>query len=176
MNNIFQIEDLFSQEVFDNICDEFEKYPWAFTAKETHPTDVPLRTFWYKELKDSKYIEDTFKKVVEDKFNKKVETFRLYGNGQSHGQSAWVHHDAPQNANDTDWWTIVYYLHKDWKPYYGGHLIFVDVQTDKVIHSVFPHTNSAILFNSKLWHCALEPTVYCTTQRLSIAYKFKLKD
>ena len=98
--------------------------------------------------------------------NKQIEVYRLYANGQSHGQCGQFHQDIPGCD-----YSLVYYLHEDWQPEYGGHLM---IKNGDGIESYWPESNSAILFNSKLWHCPLEPTIYCRTQRLSIAFKFRI--
>ena len=66
--------------------------------------------------------------------------------------------------------SIVYFLHKNWKPEYGGHLVFID-DNGNYIDSIWPETNSAVFFNSNIKHCALEPTIHCKSQRVSVAYK-----
>ena len=173
INQIYYWDEYLSQHEYNSIENEFEKYNWVFTAGEDDEKYPKVRTFWYKELIESTLIENIFKQKVEQLLNVKIETSRLYGNGQSTGQSAWPHVDVSDDI-DGDWGSVVYYLHKNWKPIYGGHLIFLNNTWDSVTNSFFPKTNSAVLFDSKLDHCALEPTVYCQDMRISIAYKFKV--
>lgn len=175
--NISHWDSFLSQEEYNFVWEEFEKHNWEYIAGE-HDKNIPvdLRVFWFKNLIESK-LEPLFRSKVEDYLKLKIRTNRLYGNGQAYGQDAFIHRDQQEIAGDTRvYGTLVYYLHKEWKPHYGGHLIFVDENIDmiksKVIASIFPHTNSAVLFNSKIQHMAFSPSIYCTDMRLSIGYKF----
>jgi len=173
LKEIYEFDNFLSDKDYEIVWSEFNKFDWTFTAKASAITPIPVRRFWYKELKESQVIEKIFKNKIENILNKEVSTTRLYGNGQAHGQTAWVHQDESLD----NFGSLVYYLHKDWAPHYGGHLIFIEnTNPPRVIKSVFPSTNSAVVFDSTLFHCALEPTVYCTEQRISIAYKFKIHD
>lgn len=175
LDRIHYWDSFISESDYPKLWDEIEKSKWVFMAGE-HPDrsiTEPLRTFWYKELIESDYIENIFKTKVQDYIGKEIETHRLYLNGQAHSQTAWTHTDVPKET-EGEFGSVVCYIHQGWRPVYGGHLIFLDDSETEVTNSFFPKFNSALLFNSKMKHCALEPTVYCTTQRLSIAYKFKV--
>jgi 2OG-Fe(II) oxygenase superfamily len=168
IDKIYEFDNFLTEEEYNSVCGSFDSYFWKFTGIGASQSG---RRFWYKDLSNSYVIKEIFRKKVESFLQKEIQMTQLYGNGQAHGQSAWVHQDVEENA-EGDWGSLVYYLHRDWYPHLGGHLIFIE--GIKVIKSIFPATNSAVLFNSKLNHCALEPTVYCTDQRVSIAYKFKI--
>ena len=172
---VYEIDSLLTIEEYIDTHNEFEKYSWHFKAGEITPNlNTPLRTFWQKPLEDSEYIVNLFKSKIETILSTEIQINRIYGNGQAHGQSAWVHTD--DSKTDAVYGSLVYYLTPDWKPYYGGHLIFVDSDENpvEVLKSIFPKTNSAVIFNSTMPHMALEPTVYCIQQRESIAVKFKV--
>jgi Rps23 Pro-64 3,4-dihydroxylase Tpa1-like proline 4-hydroxylase len=95
---------------------------------------------------------------------------RVYANGQAHGQCGMFHTDVPETSDDS-YYSLVYYIHEDWKYEYGGHLL---IKNANGCEFYWPETNSAILFNSKLQHCPLEPTIFCKSQRESIAFKFRI--
>lgn len=174
LDSIHYWDSFLTEDELSKLFDEMERSKWEFVAGERADlVQEPLRTFWYKDLITSEFIENLFRTKVEQYIGKEVESLRLYLNGQSHGQTAWTHSDVSEKRVG-EFGSIVCYVHTDWRPVYGGHLIFVDESETAVTHSVFPKFNSAVLFNSRLKHCALEPTVYCTKQRLSIAYKFKV--
>jgi len=174
IGQIYEIDCLLTPEELEETTQEFEKYNWVFKAGESW-TEKPVRTFWQKPLESSDYIVNLFKYKIETLIQNKIEINRIYGNGQAHGQSAWVHTDDSYDDGET-YASLVYYITPNWKPYYGGHLIFVDsVDTPvNVLKSVFPKSNSAVMFNSMMPHMALEPSVYCLGQRESIAVKFKV--
>lgn len=142
-------------------CDlgKWELSGWSVETPET-------RLFWYKDLSYSDTIKNIFKYKIETFLGKLIEVSRVYANGQAHGQCGQFHQDTPGCD-----YSLVYYLHQDWKPEYGGHLM---IKQGDQVHSYWPESNSAIVFDSNLWHCPLEPTIYCKEQRLSIAFKFRI--
>jgi hypothetical protein len=171
---IYEVDSFLTEDELKQTIIEFEQGKWDLHAGElelrnTHR--IPIRTFWYKQLDHGGYIETILKKKIETILKCKIETIRIYGNGQTHSQTAWVHTDDSTNDGNT-YGSLVYYLHKNWQPHLGGHLIFVE--GNEVVKSIFPKSNSAVIFNSIMNHCALEPTVYCLDMRTSIALKFKV--
>lgn len=136
---------------------------WSLMTPET-------RLFWYKDLSYSGTIKNIFKSKIECYLKRTIEVSRVYANGQSHGQCGMFHTDI-EPTEQGEFYSLVYYLHEDWKPEYGGHLM---IKNGDNYESYWPESNSAILFNSRLEHCPLEPTIYCRTQRLSIAFKFRI--
>jgi Rps23 Pro-64 3,4-dihydroxylase Tpa1-like proline 4-hydroxylase len=171
---MIKIDNFLSNTEYEKVWKEFHIFKWEMDQVGTTEEDQTFqRQFWYKELLESEYIHNLFKLKVEHLLNARVVTDRLYGNGQAHGQCAQIHQDQYTDTPG-NYKSLVYYLHRNWIPQYGGHLIFVD--GDKVTNSIFPDTNSCVLFDSKLFHMALEPSVYCTRQRVSIAYKFKVEE
>jgi len=178
LDQIYYWDDFLTQNEYEMVWKEFDKFKWelqghAATNDEGFNTE---RMFWYKDLAGAGFIHQIFKIKTELFLNNKIITQRLYGNGQAHGQSAWIHKDVQDTIKTGNWGSIVYYLHKNWKPHYGGNLNIIDETETKVTNTFFPKTNSAILFNSRIKHCALEPSVYCRDQRISIAFKFKIKE
>ena len=180
MDKVYEFNDFLNEEDRQIVENEFNQYEWKFDGREyssekTGVTDdMPLRTFWSKEMSDSPILNAVFQYKVEQALGTEVETIRIQGNGQSHGQSAWKHSDAFKDTEGI-FGTLIYYVHKDWKPEYGGHIMLLTDDKNDVTRSYWPRSNSAIMFDSKINHIALEPTVYCLTQRVSIAYKFKVK-
>lgn len=168
MNQIFAWRNFLSHDEMKNTQLECENYYWKIAGWSQFTPET--RVFWFKDLLDSKYIVDILSSKVEESFNRKIQVNRLYANGQSHGQCGMFHRDVELDQ-EGDYYSLVYYSHKNWLPEYGGHLM---IKTENNIESYWPESNSAIMFNSKLEHCPLEPTVFCKTQRESIAFKFKM--
>ena len=154
--------NFFTVEEISTVEREFNKFQWELSGWSDSPEE---KLFWFKDLHNSQFIKPLFHNKAECILGKKVETFRVYGNGQAHGQCGSFHKDTPGCE-----YTIVYFLHKNWKPEYGGHLVFID-DNGNYIDSIWPETNSAVFFNSNIKHCALEPTIHCKSQRVSVAYK-----
>jgi len=172
LDHVYYLENFLSNDEIVLVDKECEQFFWKFYAREENT--LPLRTFWQKDLIDSVFLNSLFKFKVESILNCQIEVARLYGNGQAHGQSAWIHRDIDDVPGK--WGSLVYYSHKNWKPEYGGHLMFVSDDELNVVNSIFPKTNSAVIFDSTMKHMALEPSVYCKEQRVSIAYKFRIKE
>ncbi len=171
-------DSFFTKEEYDNVDKELLNYQWVFGASPNSNLldGSTFRQFWYKDLIGSDYIKELFKFRVEDFLNTEIETMRLYANGQSHGMAGHIHEDVPADEPGICG-TVVYFFQANWKPEYGGHLIILSPQDpNRVMLSVFPRSNSAVMFNSKLSHMAFDPSVYCTNQRISIAYKFRVKE
>lgn len=178
LEEISHWDSLFTDEEYDNIDKELLNYEWTFGASSNNNllSDDRERQFWQKDLMNSDYIKQLFKSRIEDFLGVEIETLRLYANGQSHGMTGYIHKDVPENESGICG-SVVYFFQGNWKPEYGGHLIFLSPEDpNRVIASIFPRTNSAVMFNSKLSHMAFDPSVYCTSQRISIAYKFKVKE
>jgi hypothetical protein len=175
IDQIYYWDDLLTQEDYVSAWFEVQQFQWQLDGFSDRPFDSVQRTFWFKQLEGAGWLRSLLKRKVEQILNQKITTLRLYANGQSHSQSGWIHRDQDLNEKG-NFGTLVYFIHPEWKPIYGGHLILIDETETKVTNSFFPKTNSAVLFDSKLNHMGLEPSVYCTAQRISVALKFKLTE
>jgi|LakMenEpi13Jul12_1017406.scaffolds.fasta_scaffold00044_8 Rps23 Pro-64 3,4-dihydroxylase Tpa1-like proline 4-hydroxylase len=170
MRNIFVDEEFFSQEEMVLLDEEFKKYNWELVGSSV--PEIPEPTYHWDKTLPSEIIENLFKSKIQKFLNKQIETIKIYANGNTHGQCGHPHVDVLENA-EGEYYTLVYYYHKNWKPEYGGHLILMEYG-GKIIENIFPKSNSAVLFDSKMPHCPLEPTVHCKSMRISIAYKFRV--
>lgn len=173
INQVYTINDFLSIDEWQICINESYRYSWNFIGFSHDPNG---RNFWKKDLwSDSvpkcDVVENIFKNKFESLFNVKCWTQSIYLNGQSHGQCGSFHKDIPETAAG-EYVTLVYFPEKDWKPEWGGFTLIID--NDKNLHTIYPKPNSAVVFNSKFDHVGLEPTVHCTTQRISLAYKIKI--
>jgi hypothetical protein len=170
LDNIIAWKNYLTNGERDIIKKNFDDGKWELIGWSQQTPET--RLFWYKELINIPSIVTLFKNKTETFLNKQIEVNKLYANGQAHGQCGMFHTDVNcDNHKNEKFFSLVYYLHDDWQPEYGGHLM---IKNDNNIESYWPESNSAILFKSDLWHCPLEPTIYCKKQRLSIAFKFKI--
>lgn len=170
MEQIYYDEEFLTKEEIEKVEEEFKKFNWELVAS-TFEGDENATKHWDKRLR-SNVINDIFKNKIQSFLRKQIETLVIYANGNTHGQCGKTHSDAPKEF-EGDYYTLVYYFHKNWIPEYGGHLIIMDFD-GKIIENIFPKSNSAVLFDSKLPHCPLEPTIHCKDMRISIAYKFRI--
>ena len=87
INQVYKIENFLNEaeiQGFDHFCADYVWEPEGYS----HTTN---KIFWKKDLWESKWghcepIEQTFRTKIESALNIKVETERLYLNGQAHGQ------------------------------------------------------------------------------------------
>jgi hypothetical protein len=171
MRDIFVDEEFLTQEERNILDKEFKMYSWELVGSSIPEVQEPIY-HWDKNLSTSLLIENLFKTKIEKFLNKNIRSREIYANGNTHGQCGVPHVDVLEET-EGEYYTLVYYHHKNWKPEYGGHLILMQ-PGGKIIENIFPKSNSAVLFNSKMPHCPLEPTVHCKSMRISIAYKFRV--
>ena len=174
VNQIYKIDNFLSEQerpAFDHFCSH---YVWELEGY-SHTTD---KLFWKKDLWDGAWgecepIETTFKTKIESVFNIKIETERLYLNGQAHGQCGSIHSDLLEDSDpESSYMTAVYYVNKQWSPEHGGFTVIIDNLDN--MHIVYPKPNSIVIFNSGFAHVGLEPTMHCKDQRVTLAHKFKV--
>ena len=176
LNQIYKIDNFLDKaeiSAFDILCSH---HPWQLNGF-SHSID---KIFWKKDLwpatgviKKCELIESTFKTKIESFLNMKVETERLYLNGQAHGQCGSIHSDLLEDSDpECDYMTAVYYVNKTWSPELGGFTVIVDNSDN--MHVVYPKPNSIVIFNSGFAHVGLEPTMHCKDQRVTLAHKFKV--
>jgi len=175
VNQIYKIDNFLGNDeipAFDHFCDH---YIWELRGF-SHNTDKMFwkKDFWESSLGKCKPIEHTFKTKIESVFNIKIETERLYLNGQAHGQCGSIHSDLISGYFDPqyNYMTAVYYVNKTWSPELGGFTVIVDNSDN--MHIVYPKPNSIVIFNSGFAHVGLEPTIHCKDQRVTLAHKFKV--
>ena len=176
VNQIYKIDSpLLSKTEIENFETLLQKYSWEFD----NISYDGFRTFWLKQLwgeEKSYEIEFLFRNKIESLFDIKLETVEMVLNGQAHGQCGSLHTDEKEFFDkNSEYITLIYYAHRQWSPEQGGFTVVIDRNNN--IHSFYPKPNSAVLFNSRLHHVGLEPTIHCRTQRISFAQKLKiLKD
>lgn len=171
MNDVYIDEEFLTETEISLLDEEFKRYHWELVGSSIPEIKEPTY-HWDKNLNDSGFIRQLFSNKIEKFLNKKIETIKVYANGNTHGQCGVPHVDVLKTT-EGDYYTLVYYHHKNWRPEYGGHLILMELG-GKIIENIFPKSNSAVLINSKLPHCPLEPTAHCKSMRISIAYKFRI--
>ena len=126
IDQLYHWDSFLTQEEYNAVWEEFEHYNWTLSGFADKPEDDVQRKFWYKELSGAGYTRSLFKIKTEQFLNNKIITERLYGNGQAHSQSGWIHRDIEKDQRG-EFGTLVYYLHKNWKPVYGGNIYFWQV-------------------------------------------------
>lgn len=141
---------------------------WQFNGYSNNQTGTK---FWYQDLsQDTFFTQTLFNKICKDTAQS-WSLNRVYANGQTHGLSGELHQDV-NNAQPGTFYTLLYYVNPEWMPQWGGTTVFSDPRTGQII-SHYPTPNSAVFFDSTIWHAGLEPTRYCTELRVTIAFKLQ---
>ena len=169
LNDIYLWKNYFTENELNIIKNETALGSWELTG---YSDEIHSRLFWFKDLINQKNLIDIFQSKLEKFLQKSITVSRIYANGQAHGQCGYFHQDQPDDI-EGNFGSLVYYIHENYKPEWGGHLL---VKKQDEIVSILPEFNSAVLFNSKWWHAPLEPTIHCKSQRESIAFKFQILD
>jgi hypothetical protein len=170
IDRVFNFQNFFDEDERDFVKKSLNDYGQWNLVEWSDLSYEGNRMFWSKQLIEHKGLVWLFKDKIEKFITKPIEVTRFYANGQAHGQCGLFHSDV-QAFEQGEYGSLVYFIHDDWNPEYGGHLL---IKEDDELISVLPETNSAVLFDSKKYHCALEPTIYCRTQRISLAFKFRI--
>jgi Rps23 Pro-64 3,4-dihydroxylase Tpa1-like proline 4-hydroxylase len=175
VNQIYKIDNFLNETELAGFNHYCSCYIWELNGLSY----IGDKLFWKKDLWKStrgnkcEPIEGTFKTKIETLLNLKIETEQLYLNGQAHGQCGSIHSDVLDDSNpECDYMTAVYYVNKTWSPELGGFTVIVDNSDN--MHIVYPKPNSIVIFNSRLPHVGLEPTIHCKDQRVTLAHKFKV--
>jgi Rps23 Pro-64 3,4-dihydroxylase Tpa1-like proline 4-hydroxylase len=172
IKDLVHIQNFLKEEERLAFIKESENYEWKLTggsgkiAKENGNF-----VFWYKNMINSRYWINFFKEKIMSTMNLNLEDTRFYLNGQSYGQCGSFHRDVTEDSQG-DYLTAVYFPGiYEYNPIMGGHFM---LQENDQIKSILPHTNSIVIFNSKLLHVGLEPTRFCKEMRTSLAAKYKV--
>ena len=161
------IPNVFNDTERNILSQELNNYSWTFTNSSSKNIG---RTFWAKRPYNSVVGKELFKSKIEIATKLKVEVKRIHVNGQTHSQSGTWHTDEICHDPSDTAFTLVYFP-MEWLPEYGGHLL---VNINDQVHSILPEFNKGVLFSTTTAHLGLEPSVYCSYMRESIACSFKV--
>ena len=167
-DNTIVIKDFFNEKEQNLLASAIASSKWLLQGR-TSP-DPSAGVFWCKRLEETEAV-NLFHTKIEKGLKQKISIESLYVNGQAHGQCGHWHQDLypGQNYDLQHCFTLVYFPNH-WLPEYGGHLM---LQEDNIT-SILPEYNKTVIFSSSIFHIGLEPTVFCKTQRESIACKFRV--
>jgi hypothetical protein len=139
---------------------------WSFTGHSTFREEGYM--FWQHDLTNNDFYSDFFFNRILEITEQDFELVRVYANGQTYGQPGHLHVDG----ECTD--TFLYYANPEWDVSWGGHTVFCNSETLENF-SFLPKPNSALLFDSHILHCGMDPSRHCYDLRISIAFKLKRK-
>lgn len=159
-----QIINFLNVTDFNKIC--LEKMDgWKYGHKSR---DDGKQKFWQLELMGDKfYSEYLFQKIVEH-VQLPLKLDRVYANGQTVGQNGEFHQDS--DGPNTFTFLLYTNLIEDVESW-GGETQFV---IDGKLVSYQPVPNSALLFNSNLFHRGLAPSLHERGMRITVAWKMHI--
>jgi 2OG-Fe(II) oxygenase superfamily len=127
------------------------------------------KKFWYLDLTSDPFYSDYLKRKIEETVKGRLELLRVYANGQTFGQDGEFHQDAQEPGHYT---FILYTNLVDKIDSWGGETQF---KIDNFLRSYQPVTNSALFFNSTIFHRGLGPSRDAgDAMRVTIAWKFRV--
>jgi predicted 2-oxoglutarate/Fe(II)-dependent dioxygenase YbiX len=127
------------------------------------------RKFGFLNLNQESYFSEYLTGKIRQATDMNLRLDRVYANGQVFGQDGSFHQDSEL----PDTFTFLIYMNKiEDLDKWGGETQF-KFYDDQLI-TFQPETNSALLFDSTLWHRGLGPSRHVDEMRVTVAWKFTL--
>jgi hypothetical protein len=163
--------NVFTPEQHQEILRILKGRGWSFDNWAAHEADKGILCWSLWELEKQPFFQGLVKRIEELTGNR-YNAERIYGNGQSFGQDGVYHTDE----NDPNAHTFLYYP-TELDPLdvyeYGGETQFL--QDDGEMYHVYPFTNTAVIFDGRIWHRGMGPNKWTKDLRMSLAFKlFKI--
>ena len=142
------------------------------TSDADPPPGKKTGKFGFLNLLNVPFFTDHLVKKICQTVGMNLQLGRVYANGQVFGQDGGFHQDQ-ENAPDGNFFTFLVYMNKvEDVDAWGGETQFKFYDDKLTVYQ--PETNSALLFDSTLWHRGLGPSRFVDEMRVTIAWKFKL--
>jgi Rps23 Pro-64 3,4-dihydroxylase Tpa1-like proline 4-hydroxylase len=138
---------------------------WSFSGRSNENSEP---SFWYYEMFDLEILKNIFIAKIKENNIKINNVNAFYANGQSHGQCGNFHQDSKSQYD----FTLIYYANNVWNSNWGGATIFKN--NKNLITTIYPEFNKAVIFQSTIMHCGLEPTSLFNGLRMTVALKFSV--
>jgi hypothetical protein len=166
-----KFSDVFTPEQHKEILRVLKGRGWSFDNWAEHEADKGILCWSMWELEQKPFFQGLVKRIEELTGNR-YRADRIYGNGQSFGQDGVFHTDE----SDPNAHTFLYYP-TELDPLdvyeYGGETQFL--QNDGEMYHVYPFTNTAVIFDGRIWHRGMGPNKWTKQLRMSLAFKlFKI--
>jgi hypothetical protein len=143
-----------------------ENSNWTLSGKSNDVTPK----FWYLDLNSDAFFTEYLFRNIRELCKADFKLKRVYANGQTFGQDGAFH----QDDTEPNTFTFLMYLNSidvgDLERW-GGETQF---KNDEGFLSFVPMTNSALLFDSRLWHRGMSPNRHVDGMRITVAWKLSL--
>jgi len=144
----------------------FESKNWNLGGKSQANTPK----FWYLDLSNEPFFNEYLLNRIRTLCQKDFKLKRVYANGQTFGQDGSFHQDDTE-PNSLTFLTYMNPIDDSEIDSWGGETQF---RADEGFRSYLPATNSALLFDSRLWHRGMSPNRHMDVMRVTIAWKLFL--
>ena len=144
----------------------FDSKNWNLGGKSRDYTPK----FWYLDLSNESFFNEYLLNKIRTLCQKDFQLKRIYANGQTFGQDGAFH----QDDTEPNCFTFIMYINsieEDDLEKWGGETQF---KMDEGFLSYVPLTNSALLFDSRLWHRGMSPNRHVDVMRVTVAWKLFL--
>jgi hypothetical protein len=166
-----KFNNVFTPEQHKNILTVLSERRWSFDNWSSLDADKGILCWSMWDLEKREFFNSTLLKRIEEVTGNRYRADRIYGNGQSFGQDGVFHTDeADPKAH-----TFLYYptvLDPVDVYEYGGETQFL--QDDGELYHVYPFTNTAVIFDGRIWHRGVGPNKWTKQLRMSLAFKLFL--
>jgi hypothetical protein len=171
-NKVFRtFNNVLTEEQQHTVAGFLSQRRWSFDNWAAHEADKGVLCWSLWGLEEDEFFHTTFKQRIVELTGINYTHTRIYANGQSFGQDGVFHIDA----NDSRAHTFLYYA-TPLDPLdvyeYGGETQFI--QDNGELYHIYPFTNTAVLFDGRIWHRGMGPNKWTKHLRTSVAFKLYL--
>jgi hypothetical protein len=175
------IDNFFSQELIDTICNEINKKGWTYGWRSNHAIGY---AHWNQLIADHEIIENgldiidrlpagvftTAWQYIQENHFPNSTLLRCYANAHTYGTEGYPHVDSIRSQDKT----IVIYLNKTWQREWAGETsIFLQ---NNIEQSVLPKYNRAVIFPGAMAHVSRNVTRICPNLRTTLMFKIAPKN
>ena len=163
-----KFDNVFTKKQHERVLDTLKQRRWSFDNWAEHEADKGILCWSLWGLETEPFYNTELLQRIEQITNMKFNVDRIYANGQSFGQDGVFHLDH----NEVNQYTFLYYA-TELDPLevyeYGGETQFI--QNDGDMYHVYPFTNTAVIFDARIWHRGMAPNKWSKQLRTSLAFK-----
>lgn len=94
-----------------------------------------------------------------------------YANAHTYGCAGQFHRDGKGGLYES---TGIIYVHEEWRPEWGGELVFLSNDHYEISESIVPRPNRLVLLPADRLHAVRGPSRTCPALRVSLVFRLKL--
>ena len=165
-----KFENVLTKDQHERVLHTLSQRRWSFDNWASHEADKGILCWSLWGLESEPLYNTELVNRINELTGRTFVADRIYANGQSFGQDGVFHLDD----NENDRYTLLYYP-TELDPLevyeYGGET--QSIQNDGEMYHVYPFTNSAVIFDARIWHRGMAPNKWTKKLRTSLAFKLR---